>query len=1071
MEKTTSKVLGHVELASIDGRDAKAFMMFLSDLLELNGDDFVDALVDIFGIGISHSDPVKLKSHLSSATTLERLTFLKETLTNDSTRNKPLCNLLIHLINSIKVGELNTTWNLQHTIRTTTTMDIENDRIGVSRLPLEILDVFDEDWFCNAYCHHLKGITDVRTFFLEHAEQMGWYPLFMTETRKHALLQQVAYRDNQRLSHFLSSLAPLNHSSDLYIKYRITQTGLFLDKWYRAKYPDIKDIDDTLMHYVIAGEKEGRCPNPYFDPIWYMNQNDISSELSLLLHYIEIGHLIGLHPSRFFDPKNYQNLLIGAKITRFDDTVMALARYLSKGAEWIGELSYSSENPSLKIAIAKTSLENVKKPNTSFEHNLKVVLDCSEIEQGLRPAKSSARGFDPYSLRILWVIPDFEKGGGGHTTIFRMIKLFAVKNHQQCVLISNRSSLRNSSQARDMIFRDFFVANIDVHYRDELDELAFDALDVVVATSFETVKLALNIEASTHFYFVQDYEPYFHPAGSLALLAERTYKADINCICASDWLKAKMETHGRWATSFRLAVDDSAYYRSNVSAVERDSVVPRIVLYGRSFTARRCVELGIAALIRLVELGEIFHVDIIHGDSIPDEITLPFSNTRYPTLTPNELAEIYRKGTVGMVFSATNYSLLPQEMLACGLDVVDIISESTAATYPDGVVHLVEPEPWEIARKLQTLIKGDRSGVSDDVIKEWISYSWDDACAVVNAAFLERLEGSGLSSIPTPRSLAAGSRPKVSIVVPVYNGMRELPTLVERLYAQRAPWQFEIIVIDSSSNDRSFEFLMQHPEIRVHTIPKHEFGHGKTRNLGCQLSHGEFIAFLTQDAFPVGQFWLYNLVTSLEAHSDAAAVFGRHIAHANANPFTIRDIDLFFKKFYRGPQCISIATDWSKYGITQAAASEYIRYYSDNNSCLRRTAWEIFPYPEIEYGEDQVWANQICLAGYAKVYAHQAIVEHSHDYDAHQTFDRAKIEAEFFLRYFAIELIDHFTTASELEKIINEINDVDKVYGQQHGFSNEIIKSRCEANHYRIHGYMAGVRSEYARQHQRYCCV
>jgi hypothetical protein len=33
--------------------------------------------------------------------------------------------------------------------------------------------------------------------------------------------------------------------------------------------------------------------------------------------------------------------------------------------------------------------------------------------------------------------------------------------------------------------------------------------------------------------------------------------------------------------------------------------------------------------------------------------------------------------------------------------------------------------------------------------------------------------------------------------------------------------------------------------------------------------------------------------------------------------------------------------------------------YSDNNSAMARAVWQEIPYPEVEWGEDQVWAFEI----------------------------------------------------------------------------------------------------------------
>ena len=60
---------------------------------------------------------------------------------------------------------------------------------------------------------------------------------------------------------------------------------------------------------------------------------------------------------------------------------------------------------------------------------------------------------------------------------------------------------------------------------------------------------------------------------------------------------------------------------------------------------------------------------------------------------PNALANLYRQCTVGFVLSGTNYSLVPNEMMACGLPVVDIDAEHTRVSYQPETAVLAEATP------------------------------------------------------------------------------------------------------------------------------------------------------------------------------------------------------------------------------------------------------------------------------------------------------------------------------------------------------------------------------------------
>ncbi|MEJ8575004.1 glycosyltransferase family 2 protein, partial [Microbaculum marinum] len=83
---------------------------------------------------------------------------------------------------------------------------------------------------------------------------------------------------------------------------------------------------------------------------------------------------------------------------------------------------------------------------------------------------------------------------------------------------------------------------------------------------------------------------------------------------------------------------------------------------------------------------------------------------------------------------------------------------------------------------------------------------------------------------------------------------------------------------------------------------------------------------------------------------------------------------------------------------------QFLHFYSDNNSCLRRSVWEKIPYPDVEFAEDQIWAHRVIEAGYAKAYADDAVVRHSHDYGPLERFQRAFDESNAFRVLFGYSL-------------------------------------------------------------------
>jgi len=244
---------------------------------------------------------------------------------------------------------------------------------------------------------------------------------------------------------------------------------------------------------------------------------------------------------------------------------------------------------------------------------------------------------------------------------------------------------------------------------------------------------------------------------------------------------------------------------------------------------------------------------------------------------------------------------------------------------------------------------------------------------------------------------------KASVVIPTKNPGPIFRDVLERVLEQDCPWDFEVLVIDSGSSDGAVEFARGKHGVRVHEISSAEFGHGRTRNLGVSLASGDFVAFLTHDALPVDTLWLRRIVEAVEQAPDVAGAFGRHIAYPQASAFTKRDLDLHFAGFADLPPVVSRKTDTERYE-TDKRWRQILHFYSDNNSCLRRSVWETMPYPDVEFAEDQIWAHQIIEAGYSKAYAPEAVVYHSHDYGVFERFQRSFDESNAFRVLFGYRL-------------------------------------------------------------------
>ena len=229
-----------------------------------------------------------------------------------------------------------------------------------------------------------------------------------------------------------------------------------------------------------------------------------------------------------------------------------------------------------------------------------------------------------------------------------------------------------------------------------------------------------------------------------------------------------------------------------------------------------------------------------------------------------------------------------------------------------------------------------------------------------------------------------------TIVIPVFNGGAKLKGTLSAIFAQDSRYSFEVIVIDSGSTDGSVQTARESGAI-VYEIANSEFGHGRTRNLGASKGSGEFIIFVTQDAMPANDKWLDSFIDAMRAEPEAAGAFGRHIAYPECNLPDRQMLTDHFTRFLMpddngGTEVHENYTVFSLNDVNRRLYEEesgyrqYLGFYSDNSSCMRRSIWEQIPYPDVDFAEDQAWAAKILEAGYLKLYVPGAIVYHSHDY-------------------------------------------------------------------------------------------
>lgn len=330
---------------------------------------------------------------------------------------------------------------------------------------------------------------------------------------------------------------------------------------------------------------------------------------------------------------------------------------------------------------------------------------------------------------INWVTTPAGRGSGGHTTLFRVIRYLEAHGYRNRVYFYD--VYRADQRYYASIARNYYGFHGEIA---DVTEGMKDA-HAVVATSWQTAYPVFNSRcAGKRFYFVQDFEPYFYPAGSYSVLAENTYRMGFHAITAGRWLAQKLRAEFEMeADAFDFGCDTTHYYRQESQRIRRSGVV----FYARPEAARRGFELGLLAL----EMFSARNPDIeihFYGEKIPG---LRFRATNHGRVPPEQLNQIYNQCYAGLSLSLTNVSLVPHEMLAAGCIPVVNDAAHNRTVLDNPFVRYVSPRPEALAAELEALVtKVDFESMSRAAAASVRAASWDEAGATVDAIFRRALE-------------------------------------------------------------------------------------------------------------------------------------------------------------------------------------------------------------------------------------------------------------------------------------------------------------------------------------------
>jgi len=330
-------------------------------------------------------------------------------------------------------------------------------------------------------------------------------------------------------------------------------------------------------------------------------------------------------------------------------------------------------------------------------------------------------------LLINWVTSSPSAGSGGHTTLFRILRYLEEHGYRNRVYLYEVYG--GDHNYYRSIIRDYYGFHGPVR---KVDDGMEDA-HIVFATGWPSAYPVFNSScAGKRFYFVQDFEPYFHAVGSLSALAENTYRMGFHAITAGKWLAVRLrEEFGMPADSFDFGCDTAAYY--HMHDVKRSG----IVFYARPEADRRGFEIGLMAM----EIFAARHPEIdlhFYGDKIDG---LPFRFFNHGRIKPEQLNDIYNRCYGGLSLSLTNVSLVPHEMLAAGC--IPVVNEAVQnrIVLNNPFVRYAQLYPHALAAELEAVVAArDFNSISQAAAQSVSRTTWEDAGATVDRVLRRALQ-------------------------------------------------------------------------------------------------------------------------------------------------------------------------------------------------------------------------------------------------------------------------------------------------------------------------------------------
>jgi len=274
---------------------------------------------------------------------------------------------------------------------------------------------------------------------------------------------------------------------------------------------------------------------------------------------------------------------------------------------------------------------------------------------------------------INWFIPPLGKGSGGHLNIFRFARNLEDLGYENRFIVVAESLVPEvnrltKEEIKEKIAEWFMPLKAEC-FRGTAD---LPPAEYAMATGWQTAYYVDALKDKCHkCYFIQDYEPWFYSRGTEYFLAENTYKLGFSAITAGQWLEGLMrKDYGMEAHAVGFSYDQDLYHRPEKTPAS-NTLSPkkqRVFFYARPPTPRRAFDLGVLVLDAVTK--RMPNVEVVMAGWDLGQYEFPFEVVDHGIMALSDLPALYATCDAALVLSFSNLSLLPLELMACGVPVV-----------------------------------------------------------------------------------------------------------------------------------------------------------------------------------------------------------------------------------------------------------------------------------------------------------------------------------------------------------------------------------------------------------------